>query len=172
MIVSGTGFAAGAAVTFGGVAATSVSVVNPTTLTAHPPAHSAATVAVSVINPGGATGSRANGYKFLAPSGSFGIQYFPVTTGFVTDIAAGPDGNLWLLNNGGEDLVPWSISKMTPAGAFTNYPLPDAGLLTDIAPGPDGNVWYTRVRDPFMPPERPSVASRRPASRPSSRSTP
>ena len=152
VIVAGTGFAAGAAVSFGGVAATSVSVVNSTTLTVHPPTHSAASVAVAVTNPGGATGSRANAYKFLAPTGSFGIQYFTVTTGAVTDITAGPDGNLWLLNNGGEDLATWSVSKMTPSGVFTNYPLPDAGLLTDIAPGPDGNVWYTRGKEPFVPP--------------------
>ncbi|HSB64440.1 MAG TPA: IPT/TIG domain-containing protein [Thermoanaerobaculia bacterium] len=149
VIVTGTGFAAGAAVTFGGVPATSVAVVNSTSLTAHPAAHSAGSVAVSVTNPGGSPGSRANAYKYLTPSGSFGIQYFPVTTGFVTDIAAGSDGNLWLLNDGGEDLVSWSISRMTPSGVFTNFPRPEAGLMTDIAPGPDGNVWYTRIRDPF-----------------------
>ena len=95
------------------------------------------------------SGSLANAYKYVAPSGQFGIQYFPVSEGAVTDIAAGADGNLWLLNNGGENLVPWSISKITTSGVFTNYPLPDPGLLTDIAPGPDGNLWYTREREPF-----------------------
>lgn len=152
VIVTGTGFAAGATVTFGGVPATSVAVVNSTSLTAHPPPHAAGPVSVSVTNPGNASGSRANAYKFLAPTGTFGIQYFPVPQGSVADVTAGPDGNLWFLNNGGEDLVPWSISKMTPAGVFTNYPLPDAGLLTDIAPGPDGNLWYTRTREPFATP--------------------
>ncbi|MCM3877093.1 MAG: IPT/TIG domain-containing protein, partial [Thermoanaerobaculia bacterium] len=152
VIVTGTGFGAGATVTFGGVPAASVAVVNSTSLTAHPPAHSTGSVTVSVSNPGGASGSRANAYRFLAPSGSFGIQYFPVTTGAVTDIAAGSDGNLWLLNNGGEDLVTWSVSKMTTSGVFTNYPLPDDGLLTDIAPGPDGNLWYTRERQAFVSP--------------------
>jgi streptogramin lyase len=151
VIVTGTGFAAGATVTFGGFAATGVSVTNATTLTVHTPAHLAGSVTVSVTNPGGAPGSRANAYKYLAPTGTFGIQHFPVTVGAVTDIAAGSDGNLWLLNNGGEDVVTWSVSKMTTAGAFTDYPLPDAGLLTDIAPGPDGNVWYTRTQDPLTP---------------------
>ncbi len=152
VIVTGTGFAVGATVTFGGVPATSVNVVNSTSLTAHPPAHATGSLTVSVTNPGGSPGSRANAYKYLATSGQFGIQFFPITQGAVTDITAGPDGNLWLLNNGGEDLATWSVSKMTPSGAFTNYPLPDAGLLTDIAPGPDGNVWYTREREGFTTP--------------------
>jgi streptogramin lyase len=149
VIVTGTGFAAGATVTFGGVPATSVAVVNSTSLTAHPPAHLVGSVAVSVSNPGGQPGSLANAYRYLAASGQFGIQYFPTPYGFLTDIAAGSDGNLWLLNNGGESLDPWSISKMTTSGVFTNYPLPDPGPLTDIAPGPDGNLWYTREREPF-----------------------
>ena len=152
VIVVGTGFAAGATVTFGGAAATSVSVVNSTSITVHPPAHVAGSVAVAVTNPGGSPGSRANAYKYLAPTGTFAIQHFPVTAGAVTDVTAGSDGNLWFLNNGGEDLVPWSISKMTTAGDFTNYPLSSAGLLTDIAPGPDGNLWYTRMREPFTAP--------------------
>jgi streptogramin lyase len=147
VIVTGTGFAAGATVTFGGVPATSVAIVNSTSLTAHPPAHSVGSVAVSVSNPGPQSGSLANAYKYLAASGQFGIQFFPVSYGDVNDIAAGPDGNLWLVNNGGEDLVPWSISKITTSGVFTNYPLPDPGLLIDIAPGPDGNLWYTRIPD-------------------------
>ena len=144
VIVTGTGFAAGATVTFGGVPATSVAIVNSTSLTAHPPAHSIGPVAVSVSNPGGQSGSLANAYKYLTASGQFGIQYFPIPDGAVTDITAGPDGNLWLLNNGGESLDPWSLSKITTSGVFTNYPLPDPGLLTDIAAGPDGNLWYAR----------------------------
>ncbi len=113
VIVTGTGFAAGATVTFGGVPATSVAIVNSTSLTAHPPAHSIGPVAVSVSNPGGQSGSLANAYKYLTASGQFGIQYFPIPDGAFTDITAGPDGNLWLLNNGGESLDPW-ISTSTP----------------------------------------------------------
>ena len=145
VIVVGTGFASGASVAFGGVPATSVSVVNATTLTANVPPHSAGAVGVTVTNPGGTSGSLAGAYRYLAPSGTFGIQFFPVTTGAVTDVAAGSDGNLWFLNNGGETLDPWSVSRLTPAGAFTNFPFLDAGQLTDIAPGPDGNLWYTRT---------------------------
>src|SRR5262249_44599319 len=48
VIVSGTGFAAGATVTFGGAPATSVNVVNATSLTAKPPTHAAGLVTGSV----------------------------------------------------------------------------------------------------------------------------
>ena len=147
VIVSGTGFAAGATVTFGGVPATSVNVVNATSLTAKPPAHAAGLVAVSVSNPGSPAGNLANGYRYLAGTGTFAIQYFPITTPdvFVTDVAAGPDDNLWFLTNGGESLNPDGLAKMTTSGTFTPYPLADPGLLSDIAPGPDGNVWYVRT---------------------------
>jgi virginiamycin B lyase len=151
VIVSGTGFAAGATVSFGGVPATSVAVVNSTSLTAKPPSHSAGLVTVSVTNPSTQTGSLANGYKYLTASGQFGIQYFPIPVPdvAVTDVTAGPDGNLWFLTNGGESLNPDGIAKITPSGTFTNYPLTAPGLLTDIAPGPDGNLWYIRSREPF-----------------------
>lgn len=51
--LTGTNFVAGATVSFGGVAATSVTVVNSTTITAVVPAHSAGRVDVTVTLPGG-----------------------------------------------------------------------------------------------------------------------
>jgi hypothetical protein len=49
--VSGTGFQSGATLTIGGTAATSVVVVNATTITAKTPAHAPGTVDVTVTNP-------------------------------------------------------------------------------------------------------------------------
>lgn len=146
VIVSGSGFAAGATVTFGGLPATSVNVVNANSLTAKPPAHAVGSVTVSVTNPNAQVGSLANGYKYLMASGTFSISYVPITVPdvAVTDITTGPDGNLWFLTNGGESLNPDGLAKMTTGGTFTPYPLADPGLLSDIAPGPDGNVWYVR----------------------------
>jgi streptogramin lyase len=148
VIVSGTGFVAGATVSFGGIPATAVTVVNPTSLTAKSPTHSAGLVTVSVTNPSSQIGSLANAYRYLVASGQLSFQYFPITVPdvAVTDITAGPDGNLWFLTNGGKSLNPDGLAKMTPSGTFTNYPLADPGLLRDIAPGPDGNVWYVRQR--------------------------
>ncbi len=57
-------------------------------------------------------------------------------------IIAGKDGNLWFNH---QSTKPSAISKMTPAGAFTQY----LTAITNIGPvgiatGPDGNVWYTK----------------------------
>jgi virginiamycin B lyase len=150
VVIAGTGFQAGATVTFGGVPASSVMVNNATALTAKPPAHAAGPVTVAVTNPNAQSGNLASGYKYLVPAGATGFQYFPITgNGIVTDVTAGPDGNLWFLTNGGESLDPDGLAKMTPAGTFTPYPLADPGLLVDIAPGLDGNLWYLRAREPF-----------------------
>ena len=53
--LTGSGFVAGMQVSFGGAPATAVSVTSDGTLTAVAPAHSAATVDISVTTPGGAT---------------------------------------------------------------------------------------------------------------------
>ena len=62
--ITGTNFAAGATVTFGGTAATNVAVVNSTTITATTPAGSAGAVTVAVTNPGTQSGSLANGFTY------------------------------------------------------------------------------------------------------------
>src|SRR6202040_1583014 len=64
--ITGTNFAAGATVTFGGAAATNVVVVNSTTITATTPAGSAGAVTVTVtVN--GQNGSLTNGYTYTVP---------------------------------------------------------------------------------------------------------
>ena len=63
--ISGTNFAAGATVTFGSAAATSVTVVNSTTITATTPAGSAGAVTVTVTNVGSLSGSLANGFTYI-----------------------------------------------------------------------------------------------------------
>ena len=63
--ITGTNFAAGATVTFGGTAATNVVVVNSTTITATTPAHAAGAVTVTVtVN--GQSGSLTNGFTYNA----------------------------------------------------------------------------------------------------------
>jgi streptogramin lyase len=58
---------------------------------------------------------------------------------FARGIAAGPDGNVWFTEDGGN-----SIGRMTPAGVVTEFPLPTASSFpSDIASGPDGNLWFT-----------------------------
>src|SRR6185369_12041487 len=62
--VNGTGFLAGATVTFGGASATNVVIVNPTKLTAKTPAHAPGTVNVTVTNTNATSGTLTNGYTF------------------------------------------------------------------------------------------------------------
>ena len=65
MTITGTNFAAGATVTFGGVAATSVVVTNSTTITAKTPTGSVGSVTVTVTNTGSQSGSLANGFTYV-----------------------------------------------------------------------------------------------------------
>jgi hypothetical protein len=65
--VTGTGFAPGATVSFGGSAGTGVTVLSPTSLTVVSPAHPAATVDVTVSTVGGASAVTASDhYRYLA----------------------------------------------------------------------------------------------------------
>jgi hypothetical protein len=63
--ISGTNFASGATVTFGGTPATNLVVVSSTSITAVTPAGSAGPVTVTVTNPGAQSGSLANGFTFV-----------------------------------------------------------------------------------------------------------
>jgi streptogramin lyase len=68
-------------------------------------------------------------------------QIYPLPTpgSYPTGITAGPDGNLWVTEQQGNN-----IARVTTAGAITEFPLPSAGSgPTRIARGPDGNLWFT-----------------------------
>jgi phosphatidylinositol-3-phosphatase len=64
--ISGTGFATGATVSFGGTAASNVNIVGSTTITAVTPAHASGQVNVVVINPGGQSATSTNGFTYAA----------------------------------------------------------------------------------------------------------
>ncbi len=67
--ISGSGFAPGATVMVGGVAATNVSVTDSTTITATTPAHAVGAVALTVTNTNGLSGTLANGFTYTTPAG-------------------------------------------------------------------------------------------------------
>ena len=62
VLVTGSGFASGATVSFGGTAASSVSVLSATQINATAPAHAAGAVSVAVTNPDGSQGSLPSGF--------------------------------------------------------------------------------------------------------------
>jgi glucose/arabinose dehydrogenase len=72
--LTGTGFLAGATVSFGGTAATGVALVNSTTITASTPAHAAGAVNVVVINTDTKSGTLTNGYTYTAPTGTLALS--------------------------------------------------------------------------------------------------
>lgn len=56
-----------------------------------------------------------------------------------TSITAGPDGNLWFMEEGLD-----KIARLTTGGALTEFPVPSAGSpYPSITVGPDGNLWFT-----------------------------
>jgi IPT/TIG domain len=78
--LTGTNFASGATVTFGGTAATNVTVSNSTTITATTPAHAAGAVTVTVTNSNGLSGSLASGFTYIAPPTVTGVSPSSGTT--------------------------------------------------------------------------------------------
>ena len=78
--ITGTNFAAGATVTFGGTAATNVVVSNSTTITATTPAHAAGAVPVAVTNSNGLGGSLASGFTYVAQPTVTGVSPSTGTT--------------------------------------------------------------------------------------------
>ena len=66
--ITGTGFLAGATVSFGGTAATNVNVVGSTSITATTPAHAAGAVNIVVTNTDAQAGTLPNGYTYGNPA--------------------------------------------------------------------------------------------------------
>lgn len=72
--ITGTGFESGATVTIGGAAATSVSFVNSTTLTAVTPSGAVGSADVAVTNPAATAGTLTGGYTYAAAPTVTGIS--------------------------------------------------------------------------------------------------
>ena len=76
--ITGTGFTAGATVSLGGTAATGVSVVSGTSITATAPAHAAGAVNVVVTNSDTQSGTLTNGYTYTTSTGGGPITFVQV----------------------------------------------------------------------------------------------
>ena len=56
------------------------------------------------------------------------------------NITAGPDGNLWFVEDGGGK---GTIARLTPAGRITEFPLPGRGRVPNrIVVGAEGKLWF------------------------------
>jgi len=124
--LTGTNFAGATSVTFGGVAATSVNVVDDTTITAVTPAHAAGAVDVVVTTPGGA-GTLTDGFTYLTTT--------------VGQPAFG--GVVACLNGGSNDLIAATADNATNVSWGLDY------LDTDALSTENGAENTTRIVDTF-----------------------
>ncbi|MCA9514135.1 MAG: IPT/TIG domain-containing protein [Myxococcales bacterium] len=142
-VVHGQSFAEGAAVTFGGVAATNVQLITPETLTAVVPAGTAGTtVAVKVANSANKIGTLADAFTYTAaPVGPIAIRTVAPGMGSIeggTVITVTGEGfeTGSVVTIGGQEspavavISPTVLTAITPAGA-------DAGLVDVQVRRPD-----------------------------------
>ena len=79
--ITGTGFLAGATVSLGGSAATGVTVVSSTSITATTASYAAGTVNVVVSNPEAQSGTLANGYRYTTTNPGPTVRSISPTSG-------------------------------------------------------------------------------------------
>jgi virginiamycin B lyase len=58
-------------------------------------------------------------------------------------IVLGPDGNIWFINY--RDADGYLVTRLTPSGTFTDFPIAGGTSLRNITTGPDGNLWLTEM---------------------------
>jgi plastocyanin len=140
--ITGSGFAAGAAVSIGGAPATNIAIASATSITATTPAHAAGTVDIVVTNPDGQSGRLSNGFNYEVPvsappaiasagpdSGPLGggtsvtINGSGFAQGAAVSFGAAPATTVNVANAN-------SITAMTPAGS--------AGSVDLVVTNPDG----------------------------------
>lgn len=137
--ISGSGFATGATVTFGGTNA-SATVVGSTTINAVAPSHSSGPVNVVVTNPGGQSATLTNGYVYASA---------PVPAPTVSGITpnSGPTaGGTPVTINGNNFVSGATVSiGLTPA---TNVSVVNSTTITATTPGHAAGTVNVQVTNP------------------------
>jgi len=138
--ITGTGFATGATVSFGGTAAISVTVVGSTTINAITPARSSGAVNVVVTNPGGQSGTLTNGFVYALGPG-------PTVSGITPNSGSTSGGTSVTINGsafvsgatvsiGGVAATSVSVANSTTITATTAAHA--AGTVNVVVTNPDG----------------------------------
>ena len=162
--ISGANFVAGATVSLGSSAATAITFVNSTTITATTPAGAAGSVSVTVTNPDGQSGTLANAFTFsaTAPTVSNLSPGSGLTTGGTavtitgTNFAAGAT-----LSMGGTPATGVTFLNSTTITATT--PAHAAGAVSVLVTNTDGQSGTLSGGFTYILPA-PTVASVTPAS--------
>jgi hypothetical protein len=137
--ITGTNFASGATVTFGGTAATNVSVVSSTEITATTPAHAVGAVSVTVTDPDGQSATAAKSFTFVPPI-TF-VQVNSATPSLASSVAvlyknAQVAGDLNIVVIGWNDATS-TIASVQDSAGNTYYP---AAALLRTGSGTGGNA--------------------------------
>src|SRR5262249_26691740 len=145
--IRGANFNSAATVLIGGVAASSVTFVNATTLTAVSPAHAAGPANVAVTNPGPQTATLTNGFTYMATgprtlasaiAGSDANVCCPVqpcrTLSRALELVS-PDGEVTLLDSGGYGTVTvsQSVTIQAPPGIYAGITASTGDAVTVAA---------------------------------------
>ena len=142
VLITGTNFAAGAAVTFGGAGATNVSVTSGTSITATTPAHAAGAVNVVVTNAGGQSGTLAGGYTYTAPApqaptvASVSPNAGTTAGGTAVTITGANFATGAAVTFGGTAALSVTVTSATTITAST--PAHTAGAVSVVVTNPDG----------------------------------
>lgn len=136
--LTGSGFTGATGITFGGIAATSVNVVDSNTVTAVTPAHATGAVDVVITTPSG-NGTKANGYTYLTTTvgqSAYGGTIACLDGGLNNLIAATTDNNTGIRwgGNGVETLATSSTDGAINTAAIVNC------LTTTAGGGCPGNI--------------------------------
>jgi streptogramin lyase len=93
----------------------------------------------AIVGPSGPSGPVGTAYVgSVSTAGSFTMFQLPATSDNVKGITAGPDGNLWIVEQDAN-----KIGRLTPSGVLTEFAIPTPNSNPDeIRPGPDGNLWF------------------------------
>jgi virginiamycin B lyase len=81
---------------------------------------------------------------------AFTMYPMPSLNDYITDLAVGTDGNLWVGLDEGDG--PQAVAKITTAGAITKVYLPGTAQPLGMTAGPDGAMWFTAYATPGSAP--------------------
>lgn len=150
--ISGTGFSSGATVTLGGIA-TTVTVLNSTSIRATAPVHAAGAVDVVVTNPGGHSATLTGGYTYevvtltvgqtlVAPGGQLSVSWVAPTGRSSFDwvglfrVGEPNTSYLWYEYTNGATSGTVTLSAPTQPGQYEFRYLLDDGYIDVVRSGP------------------------------------
>src|SRR6266702_1688669 len=84
----------------------------------------------------------------MSQDSKFHLFALPSSTISPRSIAVGADGNLWFTDTGAGSNDAWvnKIGRLTPSGAFSEFPLTlrkATDFINLLIAGPDGNLWFS-----------------------------